>query len=108
MRLVTEVISTKRSAHHAFITWLCLNTDKPIAFFNNVVPSTPPKLRERVFFNVTRNTSENERLRILLADDCGALVNFEGKLPTSVMNWNGGYLTNCSFARTAQSLCVLA
>ena len=52
MRLVTQVISTKRSAHHAFIDWLCRNTDRPTVFFNNVIASDPPKLREMFSFNV--------------------------------------------------------
>ncbi len=92
MRLVTEIISTKRSAHHAFIAWLGRNAGKPIAFFNNVIPSTPPKLRELTFFNTTQNVSEDERLHMLLAGDCDALVNFEGKLPESIERWNSDYL----------------
>ena len=92
MRLVTQIISTKRSAHHAFIAWLCGNTDRPIAFFNNVIPSTPPKLRELAFFNADRAEDEKARLHTLLAGDCDALLNFEGKLPTSIENWNKDYL----------------
>jgi hypothetical protein len=92
MRLVTEIISTKRSAHHAFIAWLGRNTDKPIAFFNNVIPSAPPKLRELSFFNATRNVGGDARLRMLLDGDCDALVNFEGKLPESIERWNSDYL----------------
>ena len=93
MRLVTEIISTKRSAHHAFIAWLGLNTDKPVAFFNNVIPSAPPKLRELSFFNATKTAGEDERLRMLLNGDCDALVNFEGKLPDSIERWNSQYLS---------------
>jgi hypothetical protein len=92
MRLVTEIISTKRSAHHAFIAWLGRNTDKPLAFFNNVIPSAPPKLRELSFFNATRNVGDDARLRMLLDGDCDALVNFEGKLPASIERWNRDYL----------------
>ncbi len=92
MRLVTEIISTKRSAHHAFIAWLGINTDKAVAFFNNVIPSAPPRLRELSFFNTNRNENEGARLGILLNGDCDALVNFEGKLPESIERWNNGYL----------------
>jgi hypothetical protein len=92
MRLVTEIISTKRSVHHAFIAWLGINTDKPVAFFNNVIPSAPPKLRELSFFNATRNIGDDARLQTLLEGDCDALVNFEGKLPESIERWNSNFL----------------
>jgi hypothetical protein len=95
VRQITEVISTKRSAHHAFIRWFCQNAGRPIAFFNNVIPSAPPRLREleRYHAGVPEVAPDSvDYVNELLEGDSDVLMNFEGKIPSSVERWNDKYL----------------
>ena len=95
MRQITEVISTKRSAHHAFITWFCTNARRPVAFFNNVIPSSPPRLRELERYDAGKRTQAPQtvdHVNELLSGDIDVLMNFEGKIPSSIERWNDRYL----------------
>jgi hypothetical protein len=95
VRQITEVISTKRSAHHAFIRWFCQNARHPVAFFNNVIPSSPPRLREleRYTGGVPQVASKaTDHVNELLEGETDVLMNFEGKIPSSVERWNDKYL----------------
>ena len=91
MRSITEVISTKRSAHHAFITWFCQNARRPIVFFNNVLPSSPPRLREVERFHLDI-APRMDRVDELVEGPNDVLLNFEGKIPSSIEKWNEKYL----------------
>ena len=91
MRSITEVISTKRSAHHAFITWFCQNARRPIVFFNNALPSSPPRLREVERFHIDI-APRMDRVDELVEGQNDVLLNFEGKIPSSIEKWNRKYL----------------
>lgn len=95
MRQITEVISTKRSAHHAFIRWFCQNARRPVAFFNNVIPSSPPRLRELERYHggiPSVAPSSTDHVNELLEGKTDVLMNFEGKIPSSVERWNDKFL----------------
>jgi hypothetical protein len=95
VRQITEVISTKRSAHRAFSRWFCHNSRRPLAFFNNVSPSGPPRLREleRYREGVPYVASgDADHVNELLEGDTDVLMNFVGKIPSSVERWNDKYL----------------
>jgi len=95
VRQITEVISTKRSAHHAFIGWFCANARRPIAFFNNVIPSSPPRLRELERYSggvAEAAPRAADHVDELLEGETDVLMNFEGKIPSSIERWNDKYL----------------
>ena len=95
VRSITEVISTKRSAHHAFIGWFCANARRPVAFFNNVIPSSPPRLRELERYQGGVGSAlpnSVDYVNELIEGKTDVLMNFEGKIPSSVERWNDKYL----------------
>jgi hypothetical protein len=95
MRRVVQIISTKRSAHHAFVHWYCRNSRRPITFFNNITLSAPPRLRERETFD---GSAPSVRVKggnyepDLLAGSTDVVMNIEGKSPASIRRWTDGYL----------------
>jgi hypothetical protein len=90
---ITEIISTKRSAHHAFIAWLCGNSDRPIASFNNIAPRAPPRLRDATFHNGAAFVETAGRLDLLLRGETDVILNFEGRMPEAITRWNEDYLS---------------
>jgi len=95
MRRIIQVIATKRSAHHAFVHWYCRNAPRPVSFFNNVLLSSPPRLRELERFDgdappVVADAGDHEQELLSGSDD--VVMNFEGKSPASIRRWNDGYL----------------
>jgi hypothetical protein len=92
-RRCIEVISTKRSAHHAFITWIADNSDRPMLFFNNVAPSLPPRMREADLLNSDTDVHVTDPEKRLLLGPEDAVINFEGKFLSSVERWNACYLS---------------
>lgn len=94
MRNVTEIISTKRSGHHAFIRWLCGNSRRPLVFFNNVVPCVPPRLRrlEYVKFDGPLPKTAAAKKSELMGGAHDIILNFEGKLPQNVDRLNDEFI----------------
>lgn len=95
MRRIIEVIATKRSAHHAFVHWYCRNAPRPVSFFNNVLLSSPPRLRELERFDGNadpRTADPSDHESELLGGTADIVMNFEGKSPASIRRWNEDYL----------------
>jgi hypothetical protein len=95
VRQITEVISTKRSAHRAFIRWFCQNAARPVAFFNNVSPTSPPRLRDLEHYDRGKHSVESQatdHVNELLEGKSDVVMNFGGKIPSSVERWNHKFL----------------
>lgn len=93
MSTIFEIISTKRSAHHAFIGWIAENAGRPLLFFNNIVPSLPPRIREAALLNAgDAAIPQSDLAALLLTGEPDAIINFEGKLVASIEDWNRDYL----------------
>lgn len=95
VRRIVQVVSTKRSAHHAFILWYCANARGPVTFFNNITLSSPPRVREREDFDgsakpVRVRGSHHERELVQGSTD--VVMNIEGKNPASIRRWTENYL----------------
>lgn len=92
MRTLTEIISTKRSGHHAFIEWI--GAGSAVVFFNNPAPTSPPRLREAVRWDgLAAPKGDSERVSALLEGPDNAIVNFEGRQSDSITAWNEAYLS---------------
>lgn len=95
MRQVVQIISTKRSAHHAFVHWYCRNARRPVTFFNNITLSAPPRMRERENFDGSAapiRTKGGDYELDLLAGSTDVVMNIEGKSPMTIRRWTEGYL----------------
>jgi hypothetical protein len=95
VRQITEVISTKRSAHRAFIRWFCQNARRPVAFFNNVAPSAPPRLRELERYDngiSSEACRSTDHVNELLEGETDVIMNLAGRTPSSVQRWNRKFL----------------
>jgi hypothetical protein len=91
-RLTTEIISTKRSAHHAFVEWIVQNTPRPHIVFNNVQPTIPPRLRQLSMSSSAIAPDAASEFHLLLSGEDDAILNFEGHLPENIELWNANYL----------------
>lgn len=89
-----EMIALKRSAHHAFIDWLCGWKDRPTLFVNNVLPSDPPRFGQLTIYqgdkiDVDTLTRYREDTRNALAQNQhDTLINFEGRLIENIRKFN--------------------
>lgn len=95
IRLI-QVVATKRSAHHAFLDWICEHVSEPLAYFNNVWPTPRPRLTNLWVANADLRTTERAlqrpRLELLTNFPILTLINFEGRLIENIQHWNQKFL----------------
>ena len=84
-REIIQIISTKRSGHHAFLNWYAKGRAEPVAFFNDIVPSKRPWVNDRVaYFNDHPPIAGKNGLQKLINAPHVVLVNQEGRRPDNV------------------------
>ncbi len=92
--VLTELVALKRSAHHAFIEWLCGWKERPTLFVNNVLPSNPPRFGNLTVYHKEKIGAadlcqfETETSKALTQDKYDLLVNFEGRSIDNIVNLN--------------------
>lgn len=80
-----EITALKRTAHHAFIEWLCQHKASPTLFINNVYPSLPPRYGRLSVFHPEAiggdelRAFEAETSRALAQGRYDVMINFEGR-----------------------------
>lgn len=91
IRLI-QVVATKRSAHHAFLDWICEHVSEPLAYFNNVWPTPRPRLTNLWVANADLRTTEaalrRPRLELLTKFPILTIINFEGRFIENIQKWN--------------------
>ncbi|MBC8050850.1 MAG: hypothetical protein H7X92_12015 [Chitinophagales bacterium] len=92
--VLMEMIALKRSAHHAFIEWLCGWKDRPTLFVNNVFPSDPPRFGQltvyqgdKVDMDALISFRANTR-NALAQNEHDILINFEGRSTDNIRKFN--------------------
>jgi hypothetical protein len=101
-----NVISTKRSGHHAFISWLRERSGRPSRFINNAVMGAPMKA------HMLRLSAERARAGIGSSPPKTVIFNYEGvtraglELTWAAQRAVGGHIRNVLFLRDPLNLCA--
>lgn len=92
--VLMELLALKRSAHHAFIEWLCGWKARPTLFVNNVFPSDPPRFGQLTVYQGEK-VEMNDLIRFradtrtaLEQNEHDILINFEGRSTDNIRNFN--------------------
>ncbi|MDX2265146.1 MAG: hypothetical protein NW215_09270 [Hyphomicrobiales bacterium] len=107
---LTEMIALKRSAHHAFIEWLCEWKARPTLFINNVFPSDPPRFGQLTVYHPEKVDPDalagfkSDAGNALKQSEYSALINFEGRSIDNILDFN---LTMPRYWGAKQVRCVL-
>lgn len=105
-----EMIALKRSAHHAFIEWMCEWKARPTLFVNNVFPSTPPRFGQLTVYqgdkidmdDLTRFRSDTRNA--LTQNEHDILINFEGRSTKNIRKFNAAMP---EYWGKKQTVCIL-
>ncbi|NBB70423.1 MAG: hypothetical protein GVY33_08880 [Alphaproteobacteria bacterium] len=103
---LVEVVASKRSAHHAFINWFCNHAPRPLVYFNNVWPTSRPRLRHARVAHADLTTTDaalkRSPLELLTTFPLLTVLNFEGRLPLNIDRWNREFLAPRTTKRVRQ------